>query len=295
MSTASRPRRRFVLPWQDRRGRLVPLKAAAFVLLLLPGLELARRIGLRELGAEPYGAAIHFLGLWTIRLLVLTLAVTPLQRLLAWPRLALLRRMLGVATAVYAGLHLGAYCVDQSLDGLKIALELVRRFYLAIGLAALLGLVALAATSTDGAVRRLGAAWTRLHRLVYPVALLAMVHFFLQSKLDTAEPTWMAGLLGWLLLDRLLPRAGWTPALLTTAAAGATALGEALYFHLKLGAPLGAVLGANLSLATGLRPAAVVLLGGGALSLLAALRRLRWRPPLPPGEGRARPFRARAG
>jgi sulfoxide reductase heme-binding subunit YedZ len=130
-------------------------------------------------------------------------------------------------------------------------------------------------------MRRLGRRWRRLHRLVYPIALLAIVHFFIQAKADVYEPTVMAGLLAWLLGARAIARlsrrrtmALWAVAALGLAAGAATALGEALYFHLRTGVAMARVLQANLSPYVGLRPAAVVLLIAGAVTLAAALVRL---------------------
>ena len=160
------------------------------------------------------------------------------------------------------------YAADQAFDLAKIATEIAVRIYLTIGFAAVLGLAALAATSTDGMIRRLGARrWQRLHRLVYAIALLAVVHYCMQSKLDLWEPTIMAGLYGWLILYRVLARpvgarrvcrfAG--SALLGIAVAVLTASGEAAYFWIAYGADPMLVIAANWSLDTGMRPAVVVL------------------------------------
>jgi sulfoxide reductase heme-binding subunit YedZ len=262
------------------------VKATAFGGVLLPALQLLGRTLLQDLGAEPYTEVIHQLGLWTIRLLLITLAVTPLQQILGWRGLGSVRRILGVATGCYAALHLGGYMLDQMFDWTKIATEILLRLYLLIGFVALLGLLALTLTSTDGMMRRLGRNWGRLHRLVYPVALLGLAHFFIQSKLDITEPTWMAGLfallLGWRLLPRLLGRtAAARPAvllLLALVVAGITSLAEALYFHLLTGVPVGLVLGADLDLAMGIRPPQLVLAAGLALALAAGLQ--RWLPRL---------------
>jgi sulfoxide reductase heme-binding subunit YedZ len=257
------------LPWTDRAGRVVPLKALVFAGLFLPGLYVAGALALGELGARPITEAIHQIGLWAIRFLFLSLAVTPLRLIWRWPKLVSVRRMIGVAAFFYVAIHLSLYAVDQMLDLAKVASEIVLRFYLTIGFVALLGLGALAATSTDGMVRRLGGKrWQRLHRLVYPIGLLAAIHFFLQSKQDVTEPTVMAGLGAWLLFWRVR---GWTrtgavrrpaaeAALLGLAAAATTALGEALYYWLKMGVDPLLVLNTNLTLQAGLRPAVVVLL-----------------------------------
>jgi sulfoxide reductase heme-binding subunit YedZ len=238
--------------------------------------------GFGLLGARPLNAAIHAIGLWTIRLIFLALAVMPLRQVLQWPRLIIVRRMIGVAAFAYVLIHFSLYIASQAFDFEKVAGEIVRRVYLAIGFTALLGLAALAATSTDGMVRRLGGKrWQRLHRIVYLIGVLAVIHNCFQSKLDEWEPTVMAGLLAWLLGYRLLSlqfggRRGlpllWVGGLSLAAAVG-TALGEAVYFRLAFGAPILRVLDADLSLATGVRPAAVVLAMGLATTLAGALRR----------------------
>ncbi len=171
--------------------------------------------------------------------------------------------------------------------------EIVLRIYLTIGFSALLGLGVLAVTSTDGWQRRLGARrWQKLHRIVYGIAFLAVIHFFLQSKLDEWEPMVMAGIYLWLMGCRALVwryGRGKMPlpamALMSLAAAALTALGEALYFWIAMGAPFALVLMANFSLDTGVRPGWVVLASTGALALLGALRGLI----KPPSKARLRP------
>jgi methionine sulfoxide reductase heme-binding subunit len=269
-------------PWRDYGGRLSLLKLAVFAALFVPALWVAFAYALGLLGARPLNEAIHEIGLWTIRLIFLALAVTPLRQLLHWPRLIIVRRMIGVAAFAYVLIHFSLYTAQQAFDLEKVASEILRRVYLTIGFTALLGLAALAATSTDGMVRRLGGkGWQRLHRIVYAIGVLAVIHYCFQSKLDEWEPTIMAGLLGWLLGYRLLAWASgarrglsvaWIGGLGLAAAVG-TALGEALYFRLAFGAPFLRVLDADFSLETGIRPAAVVLVIGLALTLAAALRR----------------------
>jgi sulfoxide reductase heme-binding subunit YedZ len=276
-----------VLPWNDYSGRLSPLKAVVFVALFAPGGWVMFAYGFGLLGARPLNEAIHQIGLWTIRLVFLALAVTPLRQILQWPRLILVRRMVGVAAFTYVLIHFTLYSASQSFEFAKVASEIVLRVYLTIGFAALLGLAALAATSTEGMIRRLGGKrWQRLHRLVYAIGVLAVIHFCFQSKLDEWEPTIMAGLLGWLFGYRLLlwrfGRRGrlalpWVAALGLMAGI-ATALGEAAYFGLAFHAPLTRVLDADLSLATGLRPAPVVLAIGLAIALAGALRAAMHRP-----------------
>src|SRR5262249_60585197 len=158
-------------------------------------------------GARPAPEAIPQAGDGALRFLLIPLAITPAQRILNYPRLVLARRTLGVATAAYALLHLSLYALDQHFDLLKVASEIVLRIYLLIGALVLAGLIALASTSTDAAIRRLGSQPPNaLHSLVYGLALLAIVHFFIQSKLDTYQPVLMAGFLIWLLAYRVLFR-----------------------------------------------------------------------------------------
>jgi sulfoxide reductase heme-binding subunit YedZ len=212
--------------------------------------------------------------------------VTPLRQALQWPRLALLRRMIGVAAFAYAALHLALYMADQGLEMGKIVGEIVLRFYLTIGFLALAALALLAATSTDGMTRRLGGRrWRRLHLLVYPIAALAVVHHFLQSKANATELLVIAGLYFWLMGYRILGRSRadrrvplWALGALGAVASIGTALAEACYYHLRSGAPIELVLGANASLATGLRPSWIVGLAAGGV-LVAAL--IRAAPPMP--------------
>lgn len=276
-----------VFPWNDYGGRLSPIKLAVFIALFVPAGWVVFAYDSAMLGARPLNEAIHQFGLWTIRLVFLALAVTPLRQLLQWPRLILVRRMIGVAAFAYVAGHLTLYVASEKFDLGKVASEIVLRVYLTIGFSALLGLAALAATSTDGMVRRLGGRrWQLLHRLVYAIGVLAVIHFCFQSKLDQWQPTVMAGLLGWLLGYRvLLWRVGergrlalpWVAALALAAAFG-TALGEAAYFRLAFHADPLRVLAADFSLQTGIRPAVVVLAIGLAVAVATALRAATVRP-----------------
>lgn len=266
------------MPWRDRAGHFSPLKAAILALVLAPGLVLALRWMLRDLGPRPYDVAIHELGSWAIRLLIATLAVTPLRRLLRWPSLIAIRRMLGVSSACYAVLHLALFAVDLKLDLALILAEMVKRIYLVVGSVALLGLLALAATSTDRMVRRMGGkAWQRLHRLVYPLTALGLLHFAMQSKIDVTQPVLLAGMLCLALACRLAPAApGRSGALhvaaLAAASAAATAGCEALWHALATGVDARLVLQANLLPDAGPRPAWWVAATGFALALAVAWR-----------------------
>lgn len=202
LTPPARPRR----PAADRR--LGAARVAAHLAALAPaawlGWQLRNELvlGTGALGADPVAAVEHFLGLWALRLLVLTLAVSPVRQLTGWTVLLRFRRMLGLYTFFYATLHLAAYLVlDLRGYWTEIFTEIVERPYITVGFLAWLLLVPLAATSTQGAMRRLGRAWGRLHRLVYPIAVLAVLHFWWLVKSDVREPALYAGLvvllLGW--------------------------------------------------------------------------------------------------
>ncbi len=267
-------------PWNDYRGRLSPLKLSVFVALFLPWLWVALALSAGWLGARPLTEAIHQIGLWTIRFIFLALAVTPLRQALQWPRLILVRRMIGVAAFAYGLTHISLYTAQQAFDIGKVASEIVLRIYLTIGFVALLGLAALAATSTDGVVRRMGRNWQRLHRLVYAIALLAVIHFWMQMKLEVWEPTIMAGLYAWLMGYRLLAlrfaTRGRLPlvwvGVLAVVASVVTAGGEAIYFHFAYHVGMWRVIALNWSLMTGVRPADIVLGIGLGIAAAGVLR-----------------------
>ncbi len=281
-------------PWLDYGGKLSPLKLLVFVSLFLPGAWVALALATGQLGAEPVKAALHQIGLWAVRLLLITLAVTPARSILHWPRLLLVRRMLGVGVFAYAVAHLLLYIAFEAFDLAKVVSEIALRLYLTIGFVALLGLAALAATSTDGMVRRLGGRrWQRLHRLVYGIAALALVHYFIQSKLEVYEPMVMDGLFFWLMgyrlaasrrRDRRVPL--WALAGLGLGAGALTALGEAVYYWFKTGVDPRLLLAVNFSLATGIRPGMVVLAAGAGVVALAALGMLWARRARPVMAGR---------
>ena len=195
------------------------LKPVLFVLCALPiAWLLARAFGLGGLGlgANPIDELMDRLGEWGLRLLLATLCVTPLAVTLRKPWLMGLRRMLGLFAFTYLALHFLTWLVlDQWIDLPAIAADVVKRPYITAGFTAFVLLVPLAVTSTRGWMRRLGARWHRLHRLIYPAAVLGCTHFWWQVKADWREPAvyaaLLAGLLGWRLL-RARRRAVPTPA-----------------------------------------------------------------------------------
>ena len=267
-----------VFPWQNRGGSLSPLKLVAFLALLMPGAWTLYGLAHGSLGPRPLTEAIHQTGLWAIRFLLISLAITPLRQTLQLPRLILVRRMIGVASFAYALGHLLLYAWDQGFHLGTVASEIAYRLYLTIGLVTLALLALLAATSTDRMIKRLGGkSWRRLHRLVYPIGGLALVHYVLQSKLALGEPVTAAGLFLWLMSYRLLgkirgqgePRARGL-LLLALGCACATAFGEALYWGLATGVDPWRVLAADVTWPFLARPcwivlASCLLLGGLAL------------------------------
>ncbi len=191
-----------------RSWLLHPLaKPLVFVLCLLPLAWLVYGAVADQLGANPAEALIRGLGDWSLRFLCLALAVTPVRIHTRTPQLARYRRMLGLFCFFYVCLHLLAYgWLDMGLDVADIGRDILKRPFILVGFTAWLLLLPLALTSTNGAVRRLGGkAWRNLHRLVYAVAPLALLHFFWMraGKQDFAEVAVYAVILGVLLFDRL--------------------------------------------------------------------------------------------
>ncbi|MBI4967348.1 MAG: sulfoxide reductase heme-binding subunit YedZ [Rhodospirillales bacterium] len=176
--------------------------------LLLPLVWLAAKALLWGLGANPIEAITRFLGDWALRLLILTLAITPAARLV--PGLGVLRsyrRMMGLAAFFYALAHVSSYVgLDQFFDWGEIGRDIAKRTYITVGMTVFLLLLPLAVTSTDAMVRRLGGRnWKRLHRLVFPAAILACLHYFMMVKVKFGiEPALYALAVAVLLAARLV-------------------------------------------------------------------------------------------
>jgi sulfoxide reductase heme-binding subunit YedZ len=253
------------------------LRLLTLIGLCVPALELAWRWYTDNLGPRPVTVATHATGDWTVIFLLLSLAMTPLRATLDWMPLIHVRRRIGVAAALYAVAHLLIYALDQKWNLIVVAMEIAKRFYLTIGFVALLALVALAVTSTDGWQKRLKRNWKRLHWLIYPAALLAIVHFFIQSKVRIGEAAFAAGLLAWLMLWRVLPPRLRTRylglVLLAVGATLATVIFEAAWYGLVNGIDPMRVLAANIDPDLFPRPAQKVLLASVAMIVLVAARR----------------------
>lgn len=154
------------------------------------------------LGADPVKSFELLLGLWTLRFLIATLAVSPLRDLAGW-NLIRYRRALGLLTFYYALMHFSVYAIlDQALMFNAILADVLKRPFIMFGMAALLLLIPLAITSNMASIRRLGKNWIRLHRLIYPIAALGALHFALSTKVLTLEQYVYIGLIVVLLLYR---------------------------------------------------------------------------------------------
>jgi sulfoxide reductase heme-binding subunit YedZ len=269
-------------PWTDRSGRLSYLKLATLTTLLAPAAWMAWQFETGLFGPLPIDGLIDQSGRWAIRILLLSLLVTPMMRIADWPRLILVRRMIGIGALSYAGLHLFAYTLNQNLDLLRVASEIAQRLYLTLGFSAVIGLAVLGATSSDAMIRRMGRSWRNLHRIVYVIAAVGITHFLLQAKIDATEPTLMAGLFILLMAYRVVAarRVRLTPLVVLAVAAVSALLTAGMefgWYRVATGVNAMAVLQANLAFPILIRPAPVVLLAGSALALIRFLRNLRGR------------------
>ncbi len=179
-------------------------KPALFILLLLPALYYAYGMWQDTLGANPLEAVIRGLGDWGLRILLITLAVSPLRRLLNWAQLLRTRRMLGLYAYFYVVLHLIGYLwFDQFFDWEEIWFDILERPFITIGMVSFVLLTPLAVTSTKGMIRRMGKNWKHLHSIVYLISILALIHFWWMVKLDIREPIIYSIVLALLLGERL--------------------------------------------------------------------------------------------
>lgn len=200
------PPRALILP-----KSIVHLAALTPLAILLWQMWGVAKTGSNALGADPVAEIEHRLGLWALRFIMITLAITPLRQLTGWSVLVRFRRMLGLYAFAYASLHFAAYLgLDLRGYWMQVFEDIAKRPYITVGFLAWLLLVPLAVTSTTGWIRRLGRNWARLHRAVYAVAVLAVLHFWWLVKSDLREPALYAGiaalLLGWRVWKRWRPR-----------------------------------------------------------------------------------------
>ncbi|HEX7081108.1 MAG TPA: protein-methionine-sulfoxide reductase heme-binding subunit MsrQ [Gammaproteobacteria bacterium] len=188
------------------RNPVAAAKVVVFAACLVPLAIVAAKIfGLASFGANPVEEVLFTMGKTGLNLLWITLAVTPVRKLTKLNWLVRLRRMLGLFAFFYLTLHLLTYIgLDRRFDWGSLIVDVTERPYITLGMLGIVLMIPLAVTSTKGWQRRLGRNWTRLHRLVYPIAILGAVHFWWQTKADIREPLVYAVILSLLLGYRLV-------------------------------------------------------------------------------------------
>ena len=180
------------------------IKPLIFILCLLPLVFLGINFIQDNLGANPFEVLTRNTGEWALRFLLLTLAMTPLRKFTGSPWPLRLRRMLGLYAFFYVCVHLSTYLVlDHFFDWQEILQDIIKRPYITLGMLAFVLLIPLAVTSTNSMMRKLGKKWKSLHKLVYLIAILAVLHFFLLVKADLKEPLIYAVILLTLLVMRV--------------------------------------------------------------------------------------------
>ena len=271
--------------WRDRRGRLSALRLGTLASLFLPVAKIAIDASAIAHSARPINELIHRTGFWALVFLGVALAVTPFRRILRYGQLVDVRRMIGVAAFAYIAAHLTLFFADQRYSVVKFLTEIFSRVYLIVGIVAWLGLALLAATSTDAMVRRLGGLkWRRLHQIVYVISLLALIHYFQQTKADITVPIFVAALFGWLLLYRVvvwwrdLPELSTLALLiLTLVVVALTFVGEAVGIALVFPVSPWMVLESVFDFEVGIRPGWQVLAAGLCVVMIDLIRSRRSR------------------
>ena len=278
-----------IWPWQDRKRRFSWLKAGTFAFMFAPAIWLIYQIDTGEFGPVPLGPMTYWSGVWATALLLLTLAITPALTISRWRRLIIARRMIGVTALAYTIAHLAIYFALRFWDFAFIAREMVTRISLIAASVATIGLMILGVTSFDAAIRRMEAqAWRRLHRAVYVLTSLALIHYLLSPDIY-AEQYLMSGMFFWLMSWRVLNRHGLATdakalAVLAAASSLFTALFEAGWLWAYHGYGPTGTLYLNFTLISGLSPAWTILLLGLVVALTAATmqcgpfmrRNVRW-------------------
>lgn len=193
------------------RGFAALLFIAALLpaLLIVPAMIWDLWMGTNWLGADPVKEGEHMLGEWTLRMLYATLAITPLRRLTGWNWLAKHRRTLGLFAFAYVSLHLLTWAlldvqvgISEYVGWVDVWTDITKRWYITVGMLAFVLMIPLAITSTKGMIARMGKRWRVLHRLIYPIAALGVIHYFLSVKKDIEEPLMYAAFLGGLFIWR---------------------------------------------------------------------------------------------
>ena len=184
------------------------LKPVVFAAALLPLAWYAWRAANGALGANPIEATTRYFGDWALRFLLIALAVTPVRLVFGWTGVGRLRRMLGLFAFFYVALHVMSYVgLDLFFDLPLLLQEILKRRYITVGMFALVILIALAVTSTDAMVRRLGGKrWRRLHMFVYPAAIAGVIHYYMMVRAGFIEPLIYALILAGLFAVRIVKK-----------------------------------------------------------------------------------------
>jgi sulfoxide reductase heme-binding subunit YedZ len=197
-----------------RRERIA-LKVGAWAVCLLPTAWLVQRALTGDLSANPISFVTNWLGDWTLRILLASLAMTPLRILFGWSWPISLRRLLGLFALFYAAMHFGVWlALDHFFDWPQMGADIVKRPYITVGMLALVLMIPLALTSTTGAIKRLGGKnWQRLHRLAYAIGVCAVLHYLWLAKKANPDPYYYAlalivlmGIRGWEWVRRRVTR-----------------------------------------------------------------------------------------
>ncbi len=199
---------------QELDSKIKKLKPLVFILLITPFVSLVWQFYKDELGANPIEAITHGTGEWALRILLLTLAVSPLRRIFGYNALVQFRRMLGLTCFFYVVMHFSIYIVLDQWFALDAIFEDIKeRPYITVGFLAFVLMTPLAITSTNAMQRKLQSAWVKLHKLIYVISVLAILHFWWLVKADLMEPIIYAFILAFLLGYRLrtFMKSNWQP------------------------------------------------------------------------------------
>ena len=183
-------------------------KPVLFILILFPSLLWAYQFVTGNLGVNPIEKLMDELGLMALRLIIITLMITTLSNIKSLKSIVVLRRMIGLFTFYYVCLHFSTYIVlDHFLDMQFIIQDIIKRPFITFGFISFLFLIPLASTSTNNIIKRLGfKLWKKIHYLIYPVAILASMHFYVLVRADKTEPVIYMGIIILLLLHRIFKR-----------------------------------------------------------------------------------------
>lgn len=195
-------------PWNDRQGRVSPLKLVTFLATFLPAIWITWQVAAEHFGLFPLAGMTYWSGVWSMAFLLLALCVTPAAKILRRTQFIALRRMVGVTALVYTIAHIIIYFALRMWDFGFIVNETFTRISLIVATVSTIGVIALGATSFDDAIKWMGLhSWNRLHNTVYVLTLLALIHYLLSPGIYPSQ-YWMSGMFLWLMAWRWLDRKG---------------------------------------------------------------------------------------